>query len=191
MVNLKFEVIGMVSTSGSSPLDGAREELLREASIEAEASGREKAQEESGPARSLLVFFLGAEGFAVDLAHVCKVLRPSRIARVSGAGPEVLGLMNCQGEVLCVLDLRRVLFPGKETSPPAATEGKFIVVLRHGGKEAGFLVDTVRDVAELPASSVHPVLDSIDPSRARLFEGTVACGGQFVGLLSPSACLNP
>ena len=181
----------MESTSGISRRDEAREELLREASIEAEASGREKAQEESGPARSLLVFFLGAEGFAVDLSNVRRVLRPSRIARVSGAAPEVLGLMNCQGEVLCVLDLRRMLAPEMETAPPAATEGKFVVVIRHGGKEAGFLVDAVRDVAELPASSVHPVLDSIDPSRARHFEGTVACGGQFVGLLSPSACLNP
>ena len=181
----------MVSMSGISPLDGAREELLREASIEAETSGREKAQEESGPARSLFVFSFGSEGFAVDLAHVRKVLRPSRIARVSGAAPEVLGLMNCQGEVLCVLDFRRILSPGKETAPPASMEGKFIVVLQHGGKEAGFLVDAVRDVTELPASSVHPVLDSIDPSRARLFEGTVTCGGQFVGLLSPSACLNP
>jgi chemotaxis signal transduction protein len=191
VVNTKFEVIGMVPTSGDSRLDGAREELLLEASIEAEASGREKAQEESEPARSLLVFFLGAEGFAVDLAHVRKVLRPSRIARVSGAAPEVLGLMNCQGEVLCVLDLRRILSPWKETAPPAATEEKFIVVIQHTGKEAGFLVDTVRDVADLPASSILPVLDPIDPSRARLFEGTVACGGQFVGLLSPSACLNP
>lgn len=190
-VNTNFEVFDMVSTSGISPLDEAREELLREASIEAQASGREKAREESGPARSLLVFFLGVEGFAVDLAHVCKVLRPARIARVSGAAPEVLGLMNCEGEVLCVLDLRRILSPGKETGPPAATEGKFVVVLRHGGKEAGILVDTVRDATEHPASSIHPVLDSIDPSRARLFEGTVACGGQFVGLLSPSACLNP
>jgi chemotaxis signal transduction protein len=181
----------MESRGGISPLDEVREELLREASIEAQAFGRERAQEETGPARSLLVFFLGAEGFAVDLAHVRKVLRPSRIARVSGAAPEVLGLMNCEGEVLCVLDLRRILSPGKETAPPASTEGKFIVVLRYGGKEAGFLVDTVRDATELPASSVQPVLDSIDPSRARLFEGTVACGGQFVGLLSPSACLNP
>jgi chemotaxis signal transduction protein len=181
----------MVSTSGMSPLEGVREELLREASIEAETSGREKAHEESGPARSLLLFFLGVEGFAVDLDHVRKVLRPSRIARVSGAAPEVLGLMNCQGEVLCVLDLRRILSPGKETLRPTATEGNFIIVIRHGGKEAGFLVDAVRDVTELPASSVQPVLDSIDPSRARLFEGTVACGGQFVGLLSPSACLNP
>lgn len=181
----------MESTSGVSPLEESREELLREASIEAEASGRERAREESGPVRSLLVFFLGAEGFAVELAHVRKVLRPSPIARVSGAAPEVLGLMNCLGEVLCVLDLRRILSPGKEASPPAAPEGKFIVVLQHGGKEAGFLVDTVRDTADLPASSILPVLDSVDPSRVRLFEGTVACGGQFVGLLSPSACLNP
>jgi len=185
------EVVGMVPTSGNSPLDEARGELLREASIEAEASDREKAQEEYGPARSLLVFFLGAEGFAVDLANVRKVLRPSRIARVSGAAPEVLGLMNCQGEVLCVLDLRRILSPGKGTAPHAATEGKFIVVIQHGEKDAGFLVDAVRDVTDLPASSVHPVLDSIDPSRARLFEGTVECRGQFVGLLSPSGCLNP
>ena len=181
----------MVSPGGYSPLDEARDELLREASIEAEASGREKEQEETGPSRSLLVFFLGAEGFAVDLAHVRKVLRPSRIARVSGAAFEVLGLMNTQGEVLCVLDLRRILSPGKETAPPAATEGGVIVVIKHEGKEAGLLVDEVRDVKELPASAVHPVLDSIDPSRARLFEGTVVCNGQFVGLLSPSACLNP
>ena len=181
----------MEPRGGTSPLDDARGELLREASIEAEASGRVKAQEESGPARSLLVFSVGAEWCAVDLVHVRKVLRPGRIARVSGASPEVLGLMNCQGEVLCVLDLRRILSPGKETAATAATEGKFVVVVQHGGKEAGFLVDAVRDVAELPASSVHPVLDAIDPSRARLFEGTVSWGGQFAGLLSPSACLNP
>ena len=180
----------MVSPSGVSPLDEAREDLLREASIEAEAAGREKAQEESGPARSLLVFSLGQEWCAVDLANVRKVLRPGRIARVSGVAPEVLGLMNHMGEVLCVLDLRWILSSGKETAQ-AATEGKFVVVMQHGGKEAGFLVDGVRDVKELPASSVLPVLDSVDPSRARLFEGTVTISGQFVGLLSPSACLNP
>lgn len=180
----------MGSQGGISPLDDLREDLLREASLNAEASGQGKAQEETGPPRSLLVFSLGAEWCAVDLAHVRRVLRPGRIARVSGAAPEVLGLMNHQGEVLCVLDLRRILSSGKE-SAPAATEGKYIVVLQHGGKEAGFLVDAVRDVKELPASSVQPVLDSLDPSRARLFEGTVTFSGKFVGLLSPSACLNP
>ncbi|GAB4240965.1 MAG: hypothetical protein OHK0028_19270 [Deltaproteobacteria bacterium] len=181
----------MVSTGGMSPLEEAREDLLREAGRAAEASGREREDAETGPARSFLVFSLGEEGFAVDLSFVRRVLRPSRIARVSGAAPEVLGLMNCQGEVLCVLDLRRILSPAKEggTAPPAA--GKFVVVVQHGGKEAGFLVDEVKDVSELPASAVHPVLDSVDPSRVRFFEGTLACCGRFVGLLSPPACLNP
>ena len=176
--------------SGISPLDEVREDFLREASFEAEAAGQQKAQEECGPVRSLLVFSLEPEWYAVDLVHVRKVLRPGRIARVSGAAPEVFGLMNHMGEVLCVLDLRRILSSGKEAAP-AAMEGKFIVVMQHGGKEAGFLVDGVREVKELPASSVLPVLDSVDPSRARLFEGTVTFSGRFVGLLSPSACLNP
>lgn len=181
----------MASPGDISPLGEAREELLREASQLAEASGREKEQEESGPMRSLLLFSVGVECYVVDLAHVRKVLRPIRIARVSGAAPEVLGLMNCQGEVLCVLDLQRILSPGGKSPPPQSTEGMFIVQVQYGEKEAGFLVDAVRDVVELPASSIHPVLDSVDPSRARLFEGTVAFAGQFVGLISPSACLNP
>jgi len=181
----------MEARGGMSPLEEVREDLLREAGRMAEAPGRGKADEEAGPPRSFLVFFLGSEGYAVDLSFVRRVLRPTRIARVSGAAPEVLGLMNCQGEVLCVLDLRGILSPskGEGQAPPAA--GKFVVVVRHGDKEAGFLVDEVKDVSELPASSIHPVLDSVDPSRVRLFEGTLACCGRFVGLLSPPALLNP
>ena len=135
MVNTIGEVIGMVSPGGSSPLDEAREELLREASLSAEASGREKAQEETGPVRSLLVFFLGAEGFAVDLAHVRKVLRADRIARVSGAAPEVLGLMNCQGEVLCVLDLRTDPGDGEGTGVDRGDGGE--VDRRHPARREG------------------------------------------------------
>jgi len=64
-------------------------------------------------------------------------------------------------------------------------------VVRHGDKEAGFLVDEVEEVSELLAYSIHPVLDSVDPSPVRLFEGTRACCGRLVGLLSPPALLNP
>ncbi|MBI5905401.1 MAG: purine-binding chemotaxis protein CheW [Deltaproteobacteria bacterium] len=172
----------------SSPLDDSREEILREASAAAEASGPQR-EEDAGPARSFLVCSLGSEWYAVDLAHVRRVLRPAPIAQVSGAAAEVLGLMNCQGEVLCVLDLRRIL--GTSSARGTTTEGKLIVVLQHGGREAGFLVDSVEDVWELAASSILPVLESLDPSRARLFEGTVTRGGRFVGVLAPSMCLNP
>jgi len=179
----------MSSPSDFSLLEERREDLLREAIL----SGGELSppeEEEAGAVRSFLLFLSGTEWCAADLSHIRRVLRPSSIARVSGAAPEVLGLMNYQGEVLCVLDLRRVL-----GIPPAgegaATEDKFVVVLHYGGKEAGFLVDSVDDVWELPPSGVLPVLETLEPSRARMFEGTVTHKGRFAGLLSPSMCLNP
>jgi chemotaxis signal transduction protein len=147
-------------------------------------------EEEDGAVRSFLVFLSGTEWCAADLANIRRVLRPASIARVSGAAPEVLGLMNYQGEVLCVLDLQRILGAGS-CGELQDVDGKFVMVMHYGGREAGFLVDSVEDVWELPGSSVLPVLESLEPSRARLFEGTVTSGGRFAGLLSPSMCLNP
>lgn len=170
------------------PVPEGREELLREAERLLEA-GREKAGEESGPVRSFLVFSLGKQWYALDLAAVRKVLRPAPFARVPGAMPEVLGLMNSQGEVLCVLDLRRIL--GLPPAEDAILGGGFVVVVQAGGREAGLHVDSVDDVWEIPASGVAPVLESLDPAKAKLFEGTLERDGRFVGLLSAPMCLNP
>ncbi|HEY5997664.1 MAG TPA: chemotaxis protein CheW, partial [Candidatus Deferrimicrobiaceae bacterium] len=123
---------------GDFPPTEGRDELLREAERLLEA-GREKDAEETGPARSFLVFSLGREWYALDLSAVRKVLRPVPFARVPGAMPEVLGLMNNQGEVLCILALRRILgMPPAEDSP---AEGRLVIVVSAGGKEAGVLVD--------------------------------------------------
>lgn len=167
--------------------DDRKEDLLREAERLIEAA-REKSAEEAGPFRSFLVFSVGVEWYAVDLASVRKVIRPTAFAHVPGASAEVVGLMNCHGEVLCVLDLRKILGMPPDPAPP---DGRFVVVLAGGGKEAGILVDAADDVWELPASEVRPTLESLDPAKAKLFEGTVSRGGRFVGLLSATVCLNP
>lgn len=173
-----------------SPVDETRQDLLREAERLLEEPGREAVREDTGPSRSLLVFSLGPEWYAVDLAHVKKVLRPTQLAPVPGAPPEVMGLMNCHGEVLCVLELRKIL-----AVPPdgrgAAAGGGFIVVMHFGGKDAGILVDAVDNVWEIPSSEIMPPLESLEPSKARFFEGTVSREGRFVGLLSATMCLNP
>ncbi len=173
------------------PQDGeTKEEVLKEAIRLRDEEGKEAAALEAGPVRSLLLFSLGSECYAVDLLHVRRVLRPLSYARVPGVGPEILGLMNCHGEVLCVLDMRKVLkvpteadeIPGKEP---------LVVILQLGGREAGFLVDSVDDVWDVPASAVLPVLESLEPARAKMFDGTVSREGRFVGLLNVAMCLNP
>jgi purine-binding chemotaxis protein CheW len=173
---------------GDSQTPDGHEELLREAERLLEA-GREKSTEEAGPARAFLVFSLGKEWYALDLACVRKVLRPVQFARVPGAMPEVLGLMNCQGEVLCILDLRRIL--GMQPAAAGLADSRLVIVVSAGGKEAGVLVDTVDDVWEMPASAVAPTLESLDPARAKMFEGTITRDGRFVGLINAPMCLNP
>jgi purine-binding chemotaxis protein CheW len=175
---------------GSSQIEETREDLLREAERLLDASGRETTHEELGPPRFILVFSLGSEWYSVDLAHVKKVLRPSPLAYVPGAPPEVLGLMNCHGDVLCVLDLRKILGVAA-TAKSASPQGAFVVVMQFGGKDAGVLVDSVDDVWEIPVSEILLPLETLEPSRARFFEGTISRGGRFVGLLSASMCLNP
>jgi len=174
----------------SSHIEESREDLLREAKHVLDESARESMLAKEGPSRSLLVFSLGSEWYAVDLANVKRVLRTAPFAHVPGAPPEVRGLMNCHGEVLCVLDLRSILgIPGAAKGDSNA--GTFVVVLQFGGKDAGILVDGVDDAWEIAASDVLPPLESLEPSRARFFEGTVSRGGRFVGLLSATMCLNP
>lgn len=171
-----------------SVLQEAREDILREA----RAAQGKAGQEGAGTAesvRSLIVFSLGTEWYAVDLVHVRKILRPVPIAPVPGASAEVLGLMNSHGEVLAILDLRKLL--GAGTTRVAAAAGKLVVVLQFGNREAGVIVDSVGDICDVRAQEVLPVLESLEPSRAKLFEGTVPREGRLVGLLSVSMCLNP
>ncbi len=179
----------MTAPREPSPLQEPRDDLLREAERLRNEAGPDAAGH-SGSARSLIVFSLGAEWYAVDLAHVRKVLRQVPIACVPGASPEVLGLMNCHGEVLAILDLRKVLGAGKDAGAPAR-EGGLVVVLQYGKREAGVIVDAVGDICDVRAQEVLPVLESLEPSRAKLFEGTVAREGRLVGLLNVSMCLNP
>ncbi len=168
-------------------LQESREDILREAAAAQGEAGPEGAGPAEAP-RSLVVFSLGTEWYAVDLAHVRKVLRPVPIARVPGAPAEVLGLMNNHGEVLAIMDLRKLL---GIASPATAAAGKLVVVLHFGKREAGVIVDSVGDICDVRAQEVLPVLESLEPARAKMFEGTVAREGRLVGLLNVSMCLNP
>jgi chemotaxis signal transduction protein len=143
-------------------LEESRKDILREASGLLQ-EGKQGQAAEPENLRSLLVFALGQEWYGVDMSSVRRVLRPAPVARVPGASPEVLGLMNCHGEVLCVLDPRKIFgTPGGEEE---RGEGRLVLVLHFGGKEAGILVDGVG--------------------------GTAAREGRFVGILNVSMCLNP
>ena len=172
-----------------SPLDERREGLLREAVLSSGISGPE--EEEDGAVRSFLVFLSGSEWCAADLAHIRRVLRPASIARVSGAAPEVLGLMNYQGEVLCVLDLQRVLGGAASGETPDERTRSSSWCCITGERRRVSSSTPWRTSGNSLRRRSFPCWNPSTRRGPGCSRGRWRAAGRFAGLLSPSMCLNP
>lgn len=102
---------------------------------------------------SLTVMKVGGEQYAISTVAVREVVPVQRITRVPGTAPSLVGVTNVRGRVVPVVDLRRRL-----GFPPAAL-GKLsrMVLVEHGGEEAGLLVDEMEGVISLPDSTQFEV----------------------------------
>jgi len=101
--------------------------------------------------RSLVAFKINTEEFAVDIGSVQEINRAVEVTRIPNSPPHVQGVMNLRGKIIPVVDLRRLLGFQART---ADTQSR-IIVIDIGGVVAGFLVDSVSEVVQLPESSVE------------------------------------
>jgi chemotaxis signal transduction protein len=86
------------------------------------------------------------ERYALPLTIVRRVTEVSALARVPRAPPVLLGVMNQQGRVACVLDLGPLV--GLKARP-ARPEGRVIMLQRAKG-DLGLYVSEVAGIATLP-----------------------------------------
>jgi purine-binding chemotaxis protein CheW len=112
---------------------------------------------------SLVVFRIGEQEFAIGVAVVERVVRAVEIAPLPEAPRGVRGVINLQGRVVPVFDLRaRFGQPGRELS----TSDHFLIAHTHW-RMVALLVDAVigvvaRSPAQMtPASEILPDLASI------------------------------
>jgi purine-binding chemotaxis protein CheW len=96
----------------------------------------------------ITTFTLSSERYAVEARYVREVIRSVELTPVPGAPEFLLGLVNLRGEILAVVDLRKVLgLAGTELT------GR-ILVLGHERAEFGVLADEVHDVTMVPLDEV-------------------------------------
>ena len=104
------------------------------------------------PEEQVVVFTMGDEYYAVDIAVVESIIKMQEITAVPNAPDGVEGVVNLRGLVLPViclrvrLDMPRVP-PGKDTR---------IVVVEINDAVVGCIVDTVTEVLRIPADRVEP-----------------------------------
>ena len=112
---------------------------------------------------------VGGESYAFAVESVLEVADLGEIAPVPGAEAEVLGVRNLRGEVLPVFDLASVFGIGRDGV------AQRLLVVEHNGQRAGFAIDEVVDVGDLPAPE--------EKSESKFLKGASLDNGELVGIV--------
>jgi len=109
-----------------------------------------------GEELSVVTFVVGGESFCVEMGYVREVVRLRHVAPVPGAPPAVLGVTTYRGEILAVIDVRRLL--GRPVG--ALADLHRIVVLGTAAPELGLLADEVVGATSLRVADLQPLSTS-------------------------------
>jgi len=90
----------------SSAANSSNEARSREAQSN---SNNKEAQAKGGEVRQLVSFQIGREEFAFPMEHVREILRVQTPKEVPGAPDHLLGVLTVRGQILPIVDLRRLL----------------------------------------------------------------------------------
>ena len=98
----------------------------------------------------LVIFALHDQRVALPLASVDRVVRLVEITALPKAPAIVLGVVNVQGRIIPVIDLRR-RFGWEERAPDVTDQ---LIIARTARRRVALLVDRVLEIAHPPADTV-------------------------------------
>ncbi len=104
-----------------------------------------------------VVFRVGDAEYAVPADDVLQMESYTGATKVPGTAPYVAGLMQIRRKVVPVVDLRR-RFGLEPREPTAATR---VVVLNAGARTVALLVDSAREVQQIPEEQIRPPPDVV------------------------------
>ncbi|HMA23422.1 MAG TPA: chemotaxis protein CheW [Gemmatimonadaceae bacterium] len=127
----------------------------------------------------LVIFHLGADSFAAEVFGVERVLRYTQPSSVPGVPRWIEGVMPYRDTVIPVVDMRhRIELP----EAPITPETRILVFTGTGGW-VGVIVDSVSEVAVIPAASLTPPPPLFHGLPAHFMRGIATVGEQVVIVL--------
>lgn len=100
-----------------------------------------------------LCFKLGERFFALDIMGIREILRILPVTKVPDAPETVLGIVNVRGELITVLDMRKIFSIVAED--PDRRDMR-IILGGSGGVRFGILVDSVQEVVTVELTEIDP-----------------------------------
>lgn len=132
-------------------------------------------------------FRIGNETYGVRIGSVREIVRVPEITSVPSAPDTLEGVINLRGKIVSVMDLRK-RFGEKQAS---LRKQNRILVVEHGGRLAGLIVDAASEVLKIPADAVEPPPAVFQEGGLNCVTGLGKVGGRLVVLLDMSKLLAP
>jgi len=136
--------------------------------------------------KQLVVFNLGAEVYAIEIAMVREIIPLQAVTRVPGTPPSVEGVINLRGSVIPVVDLRK-RFHLEKASQDKDTR---IVVVSCKGQEVGVIVDSVAEVLRIAVDAIEPASNLFSGENLEHLSGIVKLTGRLIILLDMDQVLS-
>ena len=151
--------------------DLPREEVRRILAARAQALARPR-EEAQAPADflDLLVFSLGGERYAIETAYVQEVVPLRALTPVPCTPTFVLGVVNHRGQILPVLDLRRLVGVAGGEAPK---DGR-VVAVEAGGMAFGIFADAEEGTTSVRTQEILPSPVAVSAEHQVMLRGVTS-----------------
>ena len=136
-------------------------------------------QERSPQVLRWVTFRLADEIYGINVMQVQEVLRMTDVAPVPGAPHYVMGIINLRGNVVTVLDTRKLL----DLATDAITDSARIMIIESGKVTVGLLVDSVAEVVNIALSDIDPPPSVGNDEGSRYIQGIYSTEQQILILI--------
>jgi len=109
---------------------------------------------------SFITFYLDNQAYALPLQTVVRVARAVEITRLPQSPPFLHGIINVQGQLVPVIDLRRAM----QLPPRELQIEDRIILVNTGRQQVGIVVDAIGQVGGQQAEDVVTAAQEIIPS---------------------------
>ncbi|MFQ5735742.1 MAG: chemotaxis protein CheW [Thermodesulfobacteriota bacterium] len=127
----------------------------------------------------IISFFLDTVEYAFEVNDAVEVLRPRAVTEVPRTPEFIKGILSVRGEMVPVMDLKQRLRIGAVNG-----RGGRILITLIDDLKAGFIVDKLSGVKEVPASSLAPVDGDGQGAGAEFLKGIIRVKDVEIRLLS-------
>ena len=122
---------------------------------------------------------LGKELYGIPVEKIRKIVKPLQITGIPGTAPHIMGLMNLQGEILCIADVKILLNMGNAIP----SENSRVVVIKTAEGPVGVFCDEVMDIYDIVKKDIETTLPALNREIGGYVLGQVQIDNGLMGIL--------